>query len=239
MSTTAVPVAISTSRSGACSSSPMPMAMESRIAPPCLRANSRGLNPAAARLTAKTTIAVKMMAGKRDFTGRPFYSLRSIICRFPHAQNTQGDKRMLRCFKVVAAIGVVVIAATDAGRAADGLQLRVLSSRPETVTGGDALVRVELPAGVSPSDVKLTVNGTDATRSLKADASARSLMGLVTGFAPGSNTLTASAPKQSSAKLTVVNHPITGPLFSGPQEQPFVCMTDKFKLQGGGTLGPS
>ena len=146
---------------------------------------------------------------------------------------------MLRCFKVLAAIGVVVLTASDAGRAADGLQLRVLSSRPEMVTGGDALVRVELPAGVSPSDVKLSVNATDATGKLKADASSRSLTGLVTGLALGSNTLTASAPKQSSTKLTVVNHPITGPLFSGPQEQPFVCMTDTFKLQGGGTLGPA
>jgi len=144
---------------------------------------------------------------------------------------------MLRSCKIVAAIGVVVLAATDAGRAADGPQLRVLSSRPEMVTGGDALVRVELPAGLSPSDVKLTVNGTDATGRLKADASGRSLTGLVAGLTLGSNTLSASAPRHSSTKLTVVNHPITGPLFSGPQEQPFVCMTDKFKLQGGGTLG--
>jgi hypothetical protein len=163
---------------------------------------------------------------------------------------------MPRCFKVVAAIGVVVLMATNAGNAADvsaeaqraraeaqsakvdGLQLRVLSSRPELVTGGDALVRVELPTGVAPSEAKLTVNGTDATARLKADPSGRSLTGLVTGLSLGSNTLTASAPKKSAAKLTVVNHPITGPLFSGPQEQPFVCMTDKFKLQGGGTLGP-
>jgi len=49
------------------------VAMESRNVPPCVRAYSRGLNPDAASPTAKTTIAVKMMAGRRDFTGRPFY----------------------------------------------------------------------------------------------------------------------------------------------------------------------
>jgi Tannase-like family of unknown function (DUF6351) len=146
---------------------------------------------------------------------------------------------MLRHWRFVAAISVVVLAATYVGGAADQLQLRVLSSRPEMVTGGDARVRVELPAGISPTDVKFTVNGTDATGRLKADASGRSLTGLVTGLDLGSNTLTASAAKKSSMKLTVVNHPITGPLFSGPHEQPFVCMTDKFKLQGGGTLGPA
>ena len=144
---------------------------------------------------------------------------------------------MLRRWRFVAALSVVVLAATHVGGAADRLQLRVLSSRPEMVTGGDALVRVELPAGLPPSDVKLAVNGTDATGRLKADASGRSLTGLVTGLTLGSNTLSASAPRRTSAKLTVVNHPITGPVFSGPQEQPFVCMTDKFKLQSGGTLG--
>jgi hypothetical protein len=129
--------------------------------------------------------------------------------------------------------------AMNAVRAADGLQLRVLSSRPDMVSGGDALVRVELPAGMNARDVKLTVNGADVTTKLKADASGRSLTGLVTGLAPGSNTLAATGSSKASAKLAVVNHPIMGPLFSGPQEQPFVCMTDKFKLLGGGTLGPA
>ena len=146
---------------------------------------------------------------------------------------------MLGRLSLLAAIGVVVLAASGVTGAADGVQLRVLSSRPEMVTGGDALVRVEVPPGVSAADVKLTVNGTDATSKLKPDASGRSLTGLVTGLALGSNTLTASAAKRPSPKVTVVNHPITGPLFSGPQEQPFACMTDKFKLQGGGTLGPA
>src|SRR5258705_7678055 len=146
---------------------------------------------------------------------------------------------MFRRFQLVAAIAVFVLAATNAGRAADQLQLRVLSSRPDMVTGGDALVRVDLPAGATVADVKLTVNAVDATKQLKADASGRSLMGLVTGLNNGSNTLAATAAKKGSAKLTVVNHPITGPIFSGPQEQPFVCMTNQFKLQGGGTLGPA
>src|SRR5438034_11619841 len=125
--------------------------------------------------------------------------------------------RMLRRFHLVAAIGILVIAATHAGRAADGLQVRVLSSRPDMVSGGDALVRIDLPAGVAAGDVKLTVNGADATKQLKADASGRSVTGLVTGLNNGSNALTATSAKKGSAKLTVVNHPITGPIFSGPQ----------------------
>ncbi len=149
--------------------------------------------------------------------------------------------RILRvvCVGVFASAVVPAFVAMTAVRAADGLQLRVLSSRPDMVSGGDALVRVDLPAGMTARDVKLTVNGVDATVKLKAVASGRSLTGLVTGLSPGSNALAASGSNKASAKLTVVNHPITGPVFSGPQEQPFVCMTDKFKLLGGGTLGPA
>ena len=149
--------------------------------------------------------------------------------------------RMLRvvCAAVLAMAVVPAFVAMNSVRAADGLQLRVLSSRPDMVSGGDALVRVELPAGMAARDVKLTVNGADATAKLKADASGRALTGLVTGLTMGPNTLAATGSNKASAKLTVVNHPITGPVFSGPQEQPFVCMTDKFKLLGGGTLGPA
>jgi hypothetical protein len=124
-------------------------------------------------------------------------------------------------------------------QAADGVQVRVLSSRPDMVSGGDALVRVDLPAGMNARDVKVTVNGADQTSKLKADANGRSVTGLVSGLVNGSNSLVATGSGKATAKLTLVNHPITGPVFSGPQEQPFVCMTDKFKLLGGGTLGPA
>ena len=144
---------------------------------------------------------------------------------------------MRRRLWLLCGIGVAVLLATSSGRAADGLQVRVLSSRPDMVTGGDALVRVELPQGVAASEVNLALNGADATARLKADASGRSLTGLLTGFNDGTNTLTATAGKKGSARLIVVNHPVTGPIFSGPHEQPFVCMTNQFKLQSGGTLG--
>ena len=141
----------------------------------------------------------------------------------------------------ILAIAVVpAYVAISSVRAADGLQLRVLSSRPDMVTGGDALVRVELPTGMATSDiVKLTLNGVDASAKLKDDAGGHSRTGLVTGLRNGPNTFEVTARNKSSARVTLTNHPITGPLFAGPQEQPFVCMTDKFKLQGGGTLGPA
>jgi hypothetical protein len=41
----------------------------------------------------------------------------------------------------------------------------------------------------------------------------------------------------SQAKLRLFNHPIEGPVFSGPHEEPFVCQTEDFELVSGETLG--
>jgi hypothetical protein len=52
---------------------------------------------------------------------------------------------------------------------------------------------------------------------------------MVTGMDLGANRLFADSNGQGkgrpTAELTLVNHPTTGPIFSGPQQQPFVCKT--------------
>src|SRR6266567_9524168 len=50
------------------------------------------------------------------------------------------------------------------------LEIRTLSSRPDLVSGGDALVEVWVAgvAGVSLSQITLTLNGKDVTDQLKA-----------------------------------------------------------------------
>jgi len=47
--------------------------------------------------------------------------------------------------------------------------------------------------------------------------------GLVTGLEVGANTLTAQLPSGAGARLTITNHPNGGPVFSGPQVQPWIC----------------
>ena len=140
---------------------------------------------------------------------------------------------------VVVAAVAMLIAFPSAGAAQSGLQLRVASNpRPEMVSGGDVLLQVDLPAGVAPRDVRLTLNGADVTGALRADQPARALTGLVMGLGSGPNTLVATAGRATS-RLMVVNHSIRGPVFAGPKEQPFVCQTQEFKLMVGGTLGPA
>lgn len=131
--------------------------------------------------------------------------------------------------------------------AADGneqkLSLSVLSSRPDTVTGGTALVRVEPPASVDPERVRLSAAGVDVTDRLRPVGADGSLVleGLLTGLAEGESELVASVDERASDELTVVNHPVEGPVLSGPHQEPFVCDTGRFELAGGGgaTLGPA
>jgi hypothetical protein len=127
---------------------------------------------------------------------------------------------------VAVVAGLAVAALTAAPAAADAIDISVLSSRADQVSGGDALVRVDAPRGLLD---KLAVlrNGDDVTGALRRDGDA--LVGLVDGLRDGENTLAVRHNRRSSAppaeRLQVVNHPITGPMFSGPHQRPFVCKT--------------
>ncbi|OFW04422.1 MAG: hypothetical protein A3I61_11430 [Acidobacteria bacterium RIFCSPLOWO2_02_FULL_68_18] len=138
--------------------------------------------------------------------------------------------------RVICAVVALAPAAAVVRAQEGGLRLRALSARPELVTGGDVLVGIEVPAGTSAESVLVTLNGDDVTSRLRVDEGGRSLTGVVSGLAIGASQLVVTSGN-ASARLTLVNHPITGPVLSSPQEQPFVCMTDRFKLQSGATLG--
>jgi hypothetical protein len=137
---------------------------------------------------------------------------------------------------MAAALLLPLIPQAAAAAPAGSPSLTVLSGRPDTVTGGDTLLQVTVPAGTR--DVRVTRNGTDVTASLRWNPSARTLTGLVDGLRDGRNTVTARAANGTSTELRLVNHPIEGPVFSGPHQQPFVCETDTFTLPVlGTTLG--
>ena len=108
------------------------------------------------------------------------------------------------------------------------LKMTALSSRPEMVSGGDTLVKIEVPDSVSLDKVTVTRNGVNVSRVFKP-GSGHVLVGLVDGLKNGSNKLEARAGS-SSASLAVTNYPITGPIFSGPRDTPFVCETAKSGL---------
>jgi hypothetical protein len=101
-------------------------------------------------------------------------------------------------------------------------QIRVLSDRADLVSGGDALVRVKLPRGVRASRLRLTAGHRNVTRALRRTGPRR-LGGRVRGLRVGRVALTARIRGGSAARLYVTNHPIGGPVFAGPQIQPWTC----------------
>ena len=98
-----------------------------------------------------------------------------------------------------------------------------ISSRPDMVSGGDALVEIRSGAAV-PAGVVVTVNDRDVTLVFRADAARRSLVGLVKGLTAGRNTIVARIGSRR-AQLDVVNFPSTGPIVSGPHLEPYHCNT--------------
>ncbi|HYI46099.1 MAG TPA: DUF6351 family protein [Actinomycetota bacterium] len=104
-----------------------------------------------------------------------------------------------------------------------GLAIKVLSNRADLVSGGDALVEITR-AGGTVDAASVTLNGADITSSF-APRSNGHYMGVVTGLIEGTNDLVASSPTGGGARLTITNHPIGGPVFSGPQLQPWICTT--------------
>lgn len=126
--------------------------------------------------------------------------------------------------------GLVACGSDDGGQTKESPTIAVLSSHPSRVSGGDALVSVSIPGGSSTQTLQVALNGTDVTSKLQYDAATNSWKGVVNGMGSGANTLTASAPGLDSRSITVTNHSINGPIFSGPRQTPFFCETVAFGL---------
>ena len=125
-----------------------------------------------------------------------------------------------------AAAAAMICGSLALSAAAQTLGLRVLSSPPAYVSGGDARIEVTAPVSQHGS-LRLRLNGAPLALPLEADGDR--LQGVVTGLKPGSNLLEALIDGQPGqrARLLMNNHPVTGPMFSGPQQTPFVCRTNQ------------
>jgi len=110
--------------------------------------------------------------------------------------------------------------------AAPKLTVTVLSSRPDMVSGNDALIEIKT-TGAQKLQVK--VNGRDVSQVFHADAARGSMIGLVDGLRAGPNTVIVKAGS-ATTKLQLVNHPITGPIVSGEHLKPYFCTTEESGL---------
>jgi hypothetical protein len=120
--------------------------------------------------------------------------------------------------------GIVLLAAAvlAAPAAARDIDVSVLSSRADQVSGGDALVRVDGPRR-RLGELRVQRNGTDVTDAFELRDGA--LVGLVDGLRLGNNRIGVWDRRHRVARLRLKNHAIEGPIFSGPHQRPFVCKT--------------
>ena len=109
---------------------------------------------------------------------------------------------------------------------AAGLEISVLSGRADMVTGGNALIEI---SGANPDSLEASVNGRDITDAFRQSAAPGPVIGLLEGLEPGANTLVATDGDRSS-RVTLLNHPRTGPVISGPHQTPFLCQTERAGL---------
>ncbi len=131
--------------------------------------------------------------------------------------------KLLRCLILAACLSYLPNALADG--------LHILSSQPDQVSGGDVLVAIDLPEDHLGTFILL--NG-DFIEPTTLTRNGNRLEGMIDGLEPGENFLrvwhfvadpTFFLVMRSGGQETLVNHPITGPMFSGPQQTPFMCTT--------------
>jgi len=125
---------------------------------------------------------------------------------------------------------ILALAAASPGASFAAISIHVLSNRADLVSGGDALVAIDLPGDVAANDVVVTLGDADVTDQFAIRENGR-FAGLVSGLAIGPNVLRATLPDTSGAEITITNHPNGGPVFSGPQIQPWICQAGAVDAQ--------
>lgn len=110
----------------------------------------------------------------------------------------------------------------------DQFIVQVVSSKPDQVTGGDARIHIQVPRVVPFQQVDVLVNGVDESGRFTLMPDSRTLTGVIDGLQLGQNNLTVQPNgkgkgRPSPVSLSLTDYPITGPIFSGPHQYPFVC----------------
>jgi hypothetical protein len=123
---------------------------------------------------------------------------------------------------VRAAAAMLLLTPAAAAAKPKPIQIKTLSNRADLISDGQALVQVRLPKGARASKLHVTLNGGDVSAAFGRRSGGR-IEGVVDGLRVGRNGLVATAPRARGARLTITNHPNGGPVFSGPQIQPWRC----------------
>ena len=98
-------------------------------------------------------------------------------------------------------------------------------TRADLVTGDDVLMQIAAPVNAG-TNVSVTVNGRDSNVELRPTTQPNVLVARLKGLQPGKNVIEVGLKGQKpAAQLAIVNHPVAGPVVSGPHQTPFFCET--------------
>src|SRR5882724_8653652 len=115
----------------------------------------------------------------------------------PFGEQERSMTRRVASLAIMCGLAVIVFVVGMLGGSAstasagddDGAHLRIItvSTRPDTVSGGDVLVRVDVHRDIPLNAVRVTLNGLDVTAAFQPETGRRSLLGLVNGLRLGQN----------------------------------------------------
>jgi hypothetical protein len=120
----------------------------------------------------------------------------------------------------LAVLAVVILGAPAAAAAAKAPQIELLGTRADLVAGGQALAAIDIPRRTRQVTVWLNRRNISRRFAWRPDGRYEAL---VTGLRLGRNVLTVVLRDGSGAQLVITNHPNGGPVFAGPQHEPWTC----------------
>jgi hypothetical protein len=130
--------------------------------------------------------------------------------------------RLVLTFVMFGLVAVAIPTVPVVSAAVGVVRIQTLSTRADLISAGDALIQISTPAGTSPAQAQVTLNGRNVTSQFRSSSDGRGL-GLLRGLSRGRNVVTATLPDGRGARLVITNHAIGGPAFFGPQIKPWTC----------------
>src|SRR6266550_9469057 len=95
---------------------------------------------------------------------------------------TLGSFGLLRCLATVLIAGLLTGGTVAAvAKPGDDIDIITVSTRPDTVSGGNVLVRINAVRNVAINDLIVLLNGQNITGAFRPEAGGHSLLGLVDG----------------------------------------------------------
>jgi hypothetical protein len=107
--------------------------------------------------------------------------------------------------------------------AAEDARLLTISSRPDAVSGGDVLVEI---TKAPHSGWTVQLNDRDVSSAFRDSAGTAYPLALLGDLKLGKNRLILRVGGAVTSRLEIINHALSGPIFSGPHQQPFTCQTE-------------